>query len=194
MITTAAAVLVLLATTGLPAFPPDASAAEPMYFDAAYHDATHGDTAPADTPAVSLQADAQEEDTAGGPERAPLRVYTGMWTFHFRDPGAGVEPNHLLAVSWRGWYVAGFTNSFRQRAFSAGIERAPYSREVGPVTASAGYRAGLVSGYDERFHRIAAYTPVIPFLQLRASAEYRRAAVEWSWAGIVTSVSLNFRM
>jgi hypothetical protein len=129
-----------------------------------------------------------------GERRPAIRVHTGMWTLHLRDMQRGVEANHLLGITWNGYYAVTFINSFSRRAWSAGIERTPLNYDVGPVTASLGYRAGIVSGYDERFHQLASHTPLIPVVQLRASLGVGPGAVEWSYAGIITSVSFNFSM
>jgi hypothetical protein len=143
-----------------------------------------------DTGAVRMAAE-QPAPPRGKPA---LRVHTGMWTMHFRDMQRGVEANHLLGVTWRGFYAVTFTNSFDKRAYSGGIEQTPFSRDAGPLTLNLGYRAGLVSGYDERFHKLAGRSPVIPVVQLRAGVDAGPGGVELSWAGVVTSVSCNFRM
>jgi hypothetical protein len=117
-----------------------------------------------------------------------------MWSTHFRDLGGGVTGNSLLGVAFRGYYAATFINSFGDRAVAAGIQRTFTAPRDGAFTKALGYRAGLVTGYDERFFGIGDKVPALPFAQLVGSVDYRNLGVELGYAGIVGSLVVNWRL
>ena len=138
---------------------------------------------------LPLGAFAQQPDTM--PDR---RLYFAMWTIHLRDLERGLENNWLLAVSWGRIYGATFINSFGKRAYSAGVQGhiARWNSRI--VSAGLGYRVGLVTGYDERFIRLAGKTPVLPLLQPLITLDVTRVGLELSYSGIVASAGLNVRL
>ena len=138
-------------------------------------------TAPADTGSVRASA-----------ERT--RVYFGMWSTHLRDISEGLDANSLIGVSYRGYYCATFINSFGDRALSLGLQRSftPGSRRS--LTTALGYRAGILTGYDERFFGIGDKLPVVPFVQIMGTVDIRNVGVELAYAGVVASVSVNWRL
>ena len=129
----------------------------------------------------------------GDPDR---RVYAGMWTFHFRDPGRGLDNNWLVGMSWGKLYGATFVNSFGRRAYSGGVQRVLARWEPGIVSLGLGYRAGLVTGYDERLFPLAGKTAVLPLIQplLNVDGRASRLGLELSYSGVVASAALNVRM
>ncbi len=68
-----------------------------------------------------------------------------------------------LALQASGWLGAVFMNSYDALSLLAGVERAWLAGRTGSLAMGLGYRAGLVTGYDERFLAIAKDTPVLPF-------------------------------
>lgn len=126
-------------------------------------------------------------------QSGPSRLYVGMWTTHLRELDRGVDSNHLVGVLFRGFYGATFINSFGDRAVTAGIQRVLTPR---PWTdgLALGYRAGLITGYDERFLSIAGWAPVIPFAQLIGSLDRGRVGVELAYAGVVASLATSIRL
>lgn len=62
------------------------------------------------------------------------------------------------------------------------------------LTTAVGYRAGFITGYDERFFGIGDKLPVLPFAQFVAGINVRNLGIELAYAGIVASVSLNWRL
>ncbi|MBI4419779.1 MAG: hypothetical protein HY560_03070 [Gemmatimonadetes bacterium] len=127
------------------------------------------------------------------PPPSGVRIYVGMWTAHFRHLGRGLGQNWLVGVVWRGYYGGTFVNSYGDRAFAAGIQRTLARGKDGVVVPSLGYRIGVVSGYDKRFISVASRTPVLPLVQLLGAVERGRTEAELAWAGLVASLSPNFR-
>ena len=151
---------------------------------------------------LPLGAFAQQPDTMPAPPKgagdggtaADRRLYFAMWTIHFRDLERGLESNGLLAVSWGRIYGATFINSFGERAYSAGVQ-GPIARwDSRIVSVGLGYRVGLVTGYDERFIRLAGKTPVLPLLQPLITLDVTRVGLELSYSGVVASAGLNVRL
>ena len=128
------------------------------------------------------------------PTSASLRLHLGMWTSHLSDIRRGLDTNWLVAVGWRGAFGGTFINSFGDRAFALGIERAVSRIEDGRVARGVGYRLGLVTGYDERLVPVASRVPVLPALQLTGDLSVGRTGVEVAWAGKVATVGPFMRV
>jgi hypothetical protein len=56
-----------------------------------------------------------------------------------------------------------------------------------------GYRAGLITGYDERFIPLAGKTPVVPLVQPLFLVDGQRLGLELSYSGVIASAALNVR-
>lgn len=129
------------------------------------------------------------------PPAMETRLYVGMWTSHLRNLRRGMEANSLLGIAYRGFYGATFINSFGDRAIAAGVQRtlAPANPDSSPM-AALGFRAGFLTGYDERFIAIAGKTPVLPFVQLVGILQQQRLGVEVAYSGVVASLMLSCRL
>jgi hypothetical protein len=123
----------------------------------------------------------------------PTRLYFGMWTTHLKDEVIRLDNNWAVGLTTRGYFVATFRNSFDKRAYAAGLQRSIVTTQDRPIDVSIGYRLGLISGYDERFMRIARDTPVMPLIQPFATAEAGRLGLEVSYTFVVVSAALSFR-
>lgn len=141
-------------------------------------------------------AQSETADSTSAPPAALMRtrLYLGMWSTHLRDLGGGLHGNAVLGVAFRGFYAATFINSFGDRSLAAGIQRGLTTPQRGTLTAALGYRAGLVTGYDERLFGIGDKLPALPFAQLVGSLDYRNVGLELAYAGIVASVVMNWRI
>jgi hypothetical protein len=73
-----------------------------------------------------------------------------------RTPGFAVQYSH--------WFAATFINSWNERSFVAAVERYWVTGEWGFLDFGVGYRAGVITGYDERTLELARHTPVVPFV------------------------------
>lgn len=96
------------------------------------------------------------------------RVIGGMWTLHpFAISWPRVEETHGFGLLWDGWFGATFVNSHGGRAFTAGVERVWVEPSWRFLALGLGYRAGLVTGYDERLLSWADDVPAVPFAGLQ---------------------------
>lgn len=96
------------------------------------------------------------------PERR--RIIPGLFVMHPYDPqfpemdwtrGGGFQAST--------WFGAAFMNSYDRFSIIAGVERNWYHGHLGGVGFGIGYRAGILTGYDERLLALAGKTPVLPF-------------------------------
>jgi hypothetical protein len=142
--------------------------------------------------ALDPPAEELKEETERRRSRPDRRLYLGMWTIHFRDLERGVDDNQALGLAWGALYGATFVNSYGNRAYTAGVQ-GPIVGWQGRLSLGLGYRAGVISGYDERFLPLAEKTPLIPFLQPRLTLDTRRGGVELSYSGVIASAALSMR-
>jgi hypothetical protein len=149
---------------------------------------------PLGAPARQVGAMPSPPDSAAAERPADRRLYLGMWTIHFRDLDRGLDNNWLLALSWGRVYGATFINSFGERAYSMGVQGTVARWSPGIMSLGLGYRAGLVTGYDERLFPLAGRTPVLPLLQPLITLDAQRVGVELSYSGVVASAGLNVRL
>ena len=133
-------------------------------------------------------------DSSRAAKPADRRLYVGMWTIHFRDLDRGLENNWVLGLSWGRIYGATFINSSGKRAYSLGVQRTVARWDSRIVSAGLGYRAGLVTGYDERLFRLAGETPVLPLIQPLITLDTNRLGLELSYVWVIASVGLNVRL
>lgn len=77
----------------------------------------------------------------------------------------GLDNNALIGGTYRGVFAATFLNSYRDRSYAAAVERQVARGAAGPLSCSAGYRLGIIHGYDARMTPFAARSPVVPFVQ-----------------------------
>lgn len=136
------------------------------------------------TPAVHAQAPASPKET---------RLYLGMWTTHLNANKPAIDPNWLVAVSNGHVFGGTFTNSFGRRAFTAGFQQQVARIGRGPLRDSVGFRIGAVSGYDERFMKLAKNAPVLPMLQVYNLFEVGRLGTELTVTWVVASVAFAIR-
>ncbi len=118
-------------------------------------------------------------------------LYLGLWTRHLTH--GGTDNNDGVGASWRGLFGGTFMNSYHTRSYALAAERRVAGRRTGPLTLNAGYRVGLIRGYDSRFLPVAGRVPVIPFVQIVGDAMMKdRFGVQVSfcvkvvsWGGVV---------
>lgn len=116
-----------------------------------------------------------------------------MWTTHLKEDTLVIDNNWGLGVTARGYFVAAFLNSYGEPAFAGGLQRTLVSSAPRPVTLSAGYRLGVITGYDGRLMRIARKTPVLPLVQPFVMVDVHRIGIEMSCTFVVVSVATSFR-
>ena len=98
-------------------------------------------------------------------ERAERRRFiVGILAMHPYNPKfPEVEWTRGFSVAFSQWFAATFVNSYDERSFIAGIERDWLRGSWGVSDFGAGYRVGLVTGYDERLVAWAEDVPVLAF-------------------------------
>jgi hypothetical protein len=102
----------------------------------------------------------------GGPAERRRFIF-GLWTLHpFEPQFPEVEWTQGVGFAFSQWFAATFINSYDDRSFIVGVERYWARGKWGVTDFGVGYRAGLVTGYDERLATWAEDTPVLPFAGL----------------------------
>jgi hypothetical protein len=130
------------------------------------------------------------------PSKPPSRthIYFGLWTTHLNADRLHVDSNNpMIGVTHGPAFVTTFVNSFGKRAYAAGFQHDVLSADRGSAAAALGFRLGAISGYDERFLKFAADTPVLPMFSVYSRFEERHLGVELSWTMVVASVAACFR-
>jgi hypothetical protein len=123
----------------------------------------------------------------------PMRLYVGMWTLHLKDPAYKLDNNWLVGITWRGYFVGTFLNSYGKRAYTAGIQRPIVQDGSGAMQSMLGFRVGAISGYDGRFMKIARETPVLPIVSAFGMVEYQRIGIEVSYTFVIVSAAVTYR-
>ncbi len=123
----------------------------------------------------------------------PTRIYFAMWTTHLKNKFVRMDNNWVGGFSHRGWFGATFLNSYDRRAFTAGIQRTLKSTAPRAVRASLGYRLGFVTGYDQRFVKLARQTPVLPLVQPYVLLDVAHVGIEVQYTVIVVSTAVSYR-
>lgn len=96
------------------------------------------------------------------------RAIGGIWSLHpYAISFPRIEETFGYGVQWRGWFAATFVNSYGDRSVTAGVERVWGELDRGPFAVGIGYRAGLITGYDERLLSWADDVPALPLLGLQ---------------------------
>lgn len=126
-------------------------------------------------------------------EHERLHLYLGMWTLHLRDQNKRLDPNYLIAASYRHVFGAAFINSFDKFAFGGGVQKEFARGHKGVFSAALGGRLGAIYGYDERFLALAKKTPILPMVQAYGLFEIGHVGVEVSYTYVVISLTGSIR-
>jgi hypothetical protein len=107
------------------------------------------------------------------------RVIPAFWRTHpFDQKFPQLVFTRGVGVQASGWLGGIFLNSYDRLSFIAGIERGWAEADVGGVVLGAGYRAGLITGYDEQLASWADETPVLPFVGLLGWVQVGRVSFD----------------
>ena len=130
-------------------------------------------------------------------QKARDALLIGMWSLHLDGSGESTgsgnnnEENHLFGVQYYGLTAGTFINSHHKRSFYGGVAREVWSCQYTPdVRLDLGYKAGLMTGYQEKF---PDFQGVIPFITGFFGASWKRMGVDLGVTplGVFT---LNFRV
>lgn len=149
-------------------------------------------------PALAQSASAPERrgdgpSPASRPPSRETRLYLGMWTTHLKDDTVRLDPNWLFAISHGPVFGGTFINSFNRRAYTLGLQKTLLRRGGERARLTLGVRGGIITGYDERFMKLAGKTPVMPLVSAYSIAEVGRVGIEVSWTMVVVSVATCLR-
>lgn len=156
-----------------------------------------GDTDEGAAAAPSPEGEGSESEQAPQPsgwwrgalgESADDGLYLGLWTLHLKRTHDGISSHWLVGIGWEGIYAKTFVNSFGDRSWGLGLHRSMVSVGGEGAAATLGLRAGVIRGYDERFHDLAGRWPVMPAAELVSTARLGRVGIQATWAAVVTSV------
>lgn len=97
-------------------------------------------------------------------------------------------------VQFSQWFAATFVNSYDDRSFIVGLERYWFTGRASVMKFGLGYRAGLLTGYDERLMAVAKYTPVLPFGGLLGWVDIGPIAIDtfYVWRAMTVEAALRF--
>jgi hypothetical protein len=110
---------------------------------------------------------------------ARRRVIPAFWRTHpFDQKFPELAYTRGMGIQASGWLGGVFLNSYDRLSLIGGVERAWLEARTGDVTVGTGYRAGLLTGYDERLASWADETPVLPFVGVLAWVELGRVSVD----------------
>ena len=115
-------------------------------------------------------------------------AYVGWHTLHFLRRRKNLIDSHFWGATARGVHAGTFMTSYQDRAFEVAVERVWVRLDAYGFNAQAGYRAGLMYGYDEELMDLAGRTPVIPAASLLVDLGWKPIGVQFAYSGIVMTV------
>ena len=127
----------------------------------------------------------------------PIAVSTIVLVIHpFIDRSQhDVISDKLDGVSIRvgHWFFAQFRNSYGDTSRIFGVERHWGTRTWGLLEFGAGYRTGIVTGYDERLIGLGKHTPLLPLLGVVGWTHAGPVGVNVFWAYRAAAIEGAFR-
>ncbi|MEX2048728.1 MAG: hypothetical protein WEB90_04050 [Gemmatimonadota bacterium] len=106
------------------------------------------------------------------------RIIPALFVLHPFYKFPEVSWSRGVGIQASPWFFAGFMNSYDRLSIIAGVEREWFARRVRDVRFGLGYRAGILTGYDERLLALAATVPVLPFGGLLAWVDLGRVGID----------------
>lgn len=124
-------------------------------------------------------------------------ILLGMWSLHFKKHSRENDrwSNELIGGVYKSFFAGTLINSFDKRAYLFGIQRDFYTKKYSNNwQINAGYRIGLITGYDERMADIAGKSKALPFPEIYSDFVYKHVGIEISWciSIIVAKFIINF--
>lgn len=106
----------------------------------------------------------------------PDQLFLGMFTLHF-DPDSLKNRNwnnQLLGLQINGLFFASLINSYDKRSWAVGFSRELYRKILsGYWSFAAGYRVGLITGYENENTIFNTNSEVVPFLDIHGQFTLR---------------------
>jgi hypothetical protein len=120
------------------------------------------------------------------------KLYLGMWSYHFNDKEEYKSQHHLLGLVYAGYFAGSFINSKNERAWGAGLQRDLYRSTTAGISVDAGYRAGLLYGYDGSYE--IRDSKLFPLLMLYSDVSYQRIGLQFAWGGEVVTAGFMLNL
>jgi hypothetical protein len=121
------------------------------------------------------------------------RIIPGLFVMHpFDSQFPEVDWTRGGGVQFSTWFAAGFMNSYDRFSLIAGVERNWLTERAAGVDFGVGYRAGILTGYDERLMRLAGELPALPFGGLLVWLDFGRVAFDTFYVYKALSVEGSF--
>ena len=117
-------------------------------------------------------------------------LFLGMLTLHINPKSLNHDKwyNFLVGGIYNSIFAATFENSFNDRTYVLGIQRDLYKKKYSNNRQiDAGYRLGLVYGYDQRMSQLAGQLKILPLPELYSDFKYKNVGIELSWAVAVVT-------
>lgn len=131
----------------------------------------------------------------GAPFSRP-HVIVGAWALHpFEPQFPELDWSAGFGVKSHQWLFATFVNSYDRRSFIAALERYWWVGDFGDLSVGVGYRAGVITGYDEELIALAGKTPLMPFTGLLLWTDLGPFSIDafYAYRGITLETGLAFR-
>lgn len=134
-----------------------------------------------------------------------LTIIPDMYDYHIlrADPTrTNNNPNPMLAVVYKGFFVGTLNNSYGIRTYAAGVQRYLIQGHPAPNLAlQLGYRLGLMYGYqgthlfngNNPLAWLNRNSPIFPAAQAIFDITYRHVGLELSWMNVVATGSIYIR-
>lgn len=124
------------------------------------------------------------------------QLYAGMWTYHTHASSREKDnaTNYALSYVKKGYFVGVFKNSYYNWSFGAGLQRDVYDKHFASDTQQfkVGYRAGLMTGYDDRLCSYCGDSPVLPFIVPYIDWQYKNFGLESQYAVILATIGFYY--
>jgi hypothetical protein len=123
-------------------------------------------------------------------------IHLGMLSLHFEDTNQFKRyewNNQLIGISYSGFNVATFLNSFGRRSYSLFWERDVFFSNREPWRHTFGWAIGLLYGYKngEAFI-LSKYSPILPTPSFYYCCAYKRIGIRLSLTADILSFSSYF--
>lgn len=125
-------------------------------------------------------------------ERPVDALFLGMWSHHLTKSFRYRQSHNLVALQYRGLYLATFVNSHSEQTFVVGIARTLYSTKIlrDKIRFDFGYKVGPMYGYRNRVPNIKGFS-ILPLLT--GGITYKMVGVDVN-AVPGNALTMNFRL
>jgi hypothetical protein len=153
--------------------------------------AESAESAAAENAAAAHEADSRWYDFMPG-ETSANKLYLGMWSYHFNDKEDYESQHDLFGLVYDGYFLGSFINSKNDRAWGLGLQRDFYQTTKASLRIEAGYRAGILYGYEGGYE--LGDSKLFPLIMLYGDVSYQRLGLQFAWGGEVLTAGFMVRL